>query len=154
MSNYYPEARGRVLIVDDQHDLLEGMKALLEISGIDVILHDSMITLPLILREADPDVVLLDVSLPALSGTSALRQGLKRLLRTDAFLLLFSGRSPGELASLTHELGADGYITKAQDPMEIVTRLQSWIDRRNLVRATQRNEVLNAATRTVSASAR
>jgi DNA-binding response OmpR family regulator len=148
------EARGRVLIVDDQHDLLEGMKALMEMSGIDVILHDSMITLPLILREADPDVVLLDVSLPALSGAAAMRQGLRRVLRTNAALLLFSGRSAGELAPLAEELSADGYITKAQDPMEIIKRIQVWIDRRRLLQAAQRNEVPNVATRTASASAR
>jgi two-component system alkaline phosphatase synthesis response regulator PhoP len=146
--------RGRVLIVDDQHDLLDGMRALLEMSGIDVTLHDSMITLPLILREADPDVLLLDVSLPALSGSVALRQGLRRLLRTDAPILLFSGRSPGELGPLAEELGADGFITKASEPMEIVTRIQTWIDRRRLARATQRNEVSNDATRTASSSTR
>ena len=147
------ETRGRVLIVDDQHDLLEGMKALLEISGVDVVLHDSMITLPLILREADPDVVLLDVSLPALSSTAALRQGLRRLLRTDALLVLFSGRSPNELALLSEELGADGFIAKGQEPMEIITRIQTLIDRRRLLRATYQNEASHVATHTASTSA-
>jgi two-component system, OmpR family, alkaline phosphatase synthesis response regulator PhoP len=147
------ERKGRVLIVDDQHDLLEGMKALLEISGIDVVLHDSMITLPLVMRQADPDVVLLDLSLPALCSSAALRQGLRRLLRTDASLILFSGRSPNELAPMTEELGADGFITKAQDPMAIVTHLQTLIDHRRLLRATYRNEVSNVATHTASASA-
>jgi len=146
------ETRGRVLIVDDQHDLLEGMKALLEISGVDVVLHDSMITLPLILREADPDVVLLDVSLPALSSTAALRQGLRRLLRTDALLVLFSGRSPNELALLTEELGADGFIAKGQEPMEIITRIQTLIDHRRLLRTTYQNEASNVATHTASTS--
>src|SRR5437763_16828787 len=99
--------RGRVLIVDDEPELLEGMKTLLDMEGIDVIIHGSMITLPLILREADPDVVLLDISMPALSGTSALRNGLRRLLRTDGALVLFSGRSPRELTTAAEELGAD-----------------------------------------------
>ncbi|HSY51516.1 MAG TPA: response regulator [Thermoanaerobaculia bacterium] len=147
------ETRGRVLIVDDQHDLLEGMKALLEISGIDVVMHDSMITLPLILREADPDVVLLDVSLPALSSTAALRQGLRRLLRTSALLVLFSGRSPNELAAMTEELGADGFITKSQEPMEIIARIQTLIDHSRLLRTTYRNEASNDATHAASAPA-
>ena len=150
----HAEIRPRVLIVDDQADLLQGMKALLEIHGIDVVLHDSMITLPLILREADPDIVLLDVSLPALSGSAAMRNGLRRILRTNASLVLFSGRSPDDLAALSEELGADGYITKAQDAMEIVRRIQSWIERRHLQRATQRNEVFNVATGTASPSSR
>jgi two-component system alkaline phosphatase synthesis response regulator PhoP len=147
------ERRGRVLIVDDQPDLLNGMKALLQISGIDVILHESLITLPLILRDADPDVVLLDVSLPALSGTTAFRQGLRRLLRTDASLILFSGRSANELSPITEEIGADGFITKAQEPMEIVNRIQTLIDHRRLLRVTIRNEDSNETTRTASSSA-
>ena len=146
--------RGRVLIVDDEPDLLEGMKLLLEMEGIDVVVHGSMITLPLILREADPDVVLLDISMPALSGTFALRSGLRKLLRTDGALVLFSGRSPRELAAAAEELGADGFITKAQDPMEIVRRLQSWIDRRRLARATERNEGFHVTARTASAAVR
>jgi DNA-binding response OmpR family regulator len=147
------ETRGRVLIVDDQPELLEGMKMLLDLEGIDVILHSSMITLPLILRDADPDVVLLDVSLPALSGTTALRSGLRKLLKTDGALVLFSGRSQNELMALAQELGADGFITKSDDPMEIVGRIQMWIDRRRLKRATERNEGSNA-TRTASVVAR
>jgi DNA-binding response OmpR family regulator len=145
---------GRVLIVDDEPDLLEGMKMMLEIKGIDVIIHSSMITLPLIIREARPDVVLLDVSLPALSGTAALRSGLRKLLRTDGAILLFSGRSHGELTDMVEELGADGFITKADDPMEIVRRIQLWIDRSRLKRATERSEESNAANRTAFAAAR
>ena len=146
--------RGRVLIVDDEPDLLVGMKMLLEIEGIDVTIHSSMITLPLILREADPDVVLLDISMPALSGTSALRNGLRKLLRTDGAIVLFSGRSPRELTEAAEELRADGFITKAQEPMEIVKRIQTWIDRRRLQRATERHEESNVIARTASIAVR
>jgi DNA-binding response OmpR family regulator len=147
------QIRGRVLIVDDEPEMLEGMKILLELEGIDVIIHDSMITLPLILREADPDVVLLDISLPALSGTAALRSGLRKLLKTDGSILLFSGRSDRELTTLTEELGADGFIGKSGDPMDIVRRVQMWIDRRRLKRANDRSEGANATNRTALTAA-
>jgi DNA-binding response OmpR family regulator len=148
------KTRGRVLIVDDEPDLLEGMKMLLELEGIDVIIHGSLITLPLILRDADPDVVLLDISLPALSGTSALRSGLRKLLKTDGSVVLFSGRSDRELTALAQELGADGFITKSEDPMEIVRRVRMWIDRRRLKRANYQSEEANGTNRTALAAAR
>jgi two-component system alkaline phosphatase synthesis response regulator PhoP len=151
--NGVAKTRSRVLIVDDEPDLLEGMKMLLELEGIDVILHDSMITLPLILREADPDVVLLDISLPALSGSAAMRNGLRKMLKTDGYIVLFSGRSDRELTQLATELGADGFITKSGDPMDIVRRIQTWIDRRRLKRANDRSEGPNATSRTATASA-
>jgi two-component system alkaline phosphatase synthesis response regulator PhoP len=152
--NVRSKARGRVLIVDDEPDMLEGMKMLLELEGNDVIIHDSMITLPLILREADPDVVLLDISLPALSGSSALRSGLRKLLRTDGVILLFSGRSDNELSGLVQELGADGFIAKSEEPMEIVGQIRMWINRRRLKSANDRSEGANGTNRTALALAR
>ena len=154
MSKHYAPRRGRVLIVDDQTDILEGMKALLEIEGMDVITHDSMITLPLILRDANPDVILLDVGLPALSGSALFKLGRQRLLRTDASVILFSGRSARELENLAEEFGADGFVTKSQDPMEIVARVQTWIGQRRAQRAAQENGGSNVATRTASPAAR
>jgi DNA-binding NarL/FixJ family response regulator len=69
-------------------------------------------------------------------------------------LVLFSGRSPNELALLSEELGADGFIAKGQEPMEIITRIQTLIDRRRLLRVTYQNEDSNVATHTASTSAR
>ena len=152
--NAQPIRRGRVLIVDDETDILEGMKALLEIEGIDVITHDSMITLPLILRDADPDVILLDIGLPALSGSALFKFGCKRLLRTDAPVILFSGRSARELETLSEAFGADGFVTKSQDPLEMVASIQTWIGQRRAQRAAQGKGVSNVATRTASPAAR
>ncbi|MEA2162377.1 MAG: hypothetical protein QOK37_504 [Thermoanaerobaculia bacterium] len=142
--------RGRVLIVDDQPDILEGMKLLLELEGMDVTTHESIITLPFIIREADPDVILLDVSLPALSSPALLRVGPQRLLRTDASIILFSGRSAGELAAMAKELGAHSYITKSEDSMTIVTRVQAWIHERRALRAAKENEAPYVAVRAAS----
>jgi two-component system alkaline phosphatase synthesis response regulator PhoP len=144
------QRRGRLLIVDDQPDILEGMKALMELEGLDVTTHDSMITLPFIVREADPDVILLDISLPALSGTALFRMGSKRLLRTDASIILFSGRSPQELQRLTKEYGAHGFVSKSEDSMAIIARVQTWIAERRAIRITKAPEAANVQIRTAS----
>src|SRR5947209_17081975 len=108
-------SRGRVLIVDDHPEILEGMKMLLEMEGMDVTTHDSLITLPLILRKANPEVILLDLSLRALSGESFFRLGRERLLRhTKALVILFSGRPAAELAANAEEFGADGILPKSR----------------------------------------
>jgi len=147
-----PQQRGRVLIVDDHPDILEGMRMLLEVEGIDVTTHDSIITLPFLIREADPDVILLDISLPALSGSALFRNGLHRLLRTDASIILFSGRAAGELAALADEFGAHGYITKSEDSLAIVARVKSWIHERRNLRASKEIEALNVVVRTTSST--
>lgn len=123
---------GRVLIVDDEPDLVAGIRMVLEDEGFDVDVHSSMITLPLVLRRIAPDLILLDISMPALSGTAAFHRGLK----TDAPIVLFSGRGDHELARLSEEMGADGYICKSDDTEAIVHRVKTWIlNRRALLRA-------------------
>jgi len=144
---------GRVLIVDDHPEILEGLKALLELEGLEVTTHDSMITLPLIIRQADPEVILLDLSFKALSGQSFFRLGRERLLRnTDALVILFSGRPASELAALAEEFGADGVMPKAEDVMQLVARVRTWIAQYRALRAARGREVANVA-RSASASA-
>jgi DNA-binding response OmpR family regulator len=142
-----------VLIVDDEPELLEGLMFLLREEGIDVHTHDSMITLPLVVREIDPDLILLDLSMPALSGAALFKIGRQRL-RSDAPLVLFSGRAAHELATRAEELGADGFVAKSQEPVDIIARIQSWIDHRRAVRAAENGEASHDASRAASAVAR
>jgi DNA-binding response OmpR family regulator len=146
--------RGRVLIVDDQPEILEGMKMLLEMEGMDVTTHDSVITLPLILRKADPEVILLDLSLRALSGEAFFSLGRERLLRhTDAFVILFSGRPLAELAANAEEFGADGVLPKSEDAMQAVVRVKTWIQQHRALRTAREREMTDVTTRSASASA-
>lgn len=119
-------SEGRVLIVDDEPDLVAGIQMAFEDENLEVVVHSSLITLPLMLRAIDPDVVLLDLSMPALSGTAAFAQG-RQLLKTNAPVILFSGRGDYELARLVEELGADGFICKSDDTRAIVHRVKTWI---------------------------
>jgi DNA-binding response OmpR family regulator len=146
--------RGRVLIVDDHPEILAGMKALLEMEGMDVTTHDSVITLPLILRKADPEVILLDLSLRALSGEAFFGLGRERLLRhTNALVILFSGRAAAELAATAEEFGADGILPKSEDALQAVARVKTWIQQHRALRRAQRMETTNVATGSASASA-
>ena len=121
--------RPKVLMVDDQPDMLEGLAWLLRDEGIDVVIHPSVITLPLVIRNVQPDLILLDLSMPALSGAALFKLGREKL-RTDAPLLLFSGSSVDELARIAEECGADGFLAKSQEPVDLIARIQSWLDHR------------------------
>ena len=146
--------RGRVLIVDDHPEVLAGMKALLEMEGMDVTTHDSVITLPLIIRKADPEVILLDLSLRALSGEAFFRLGRERLLRNSrALVILFSGRAVAELAANAEEFGADGILPKSEDAMQAVARVKTWIQQHRALDRAQRTEMIDVATGSASASA-
>lgn len=145
---------GRVLIIDDHPEILAGLKALLELEGMEVTTHDSMITLPLMIRQADPEVILLDLSFKALSGESFFRLGRERLLRnSDALVILFSGRPASELATLADEFGADGVMPKSEEVMQLVARVRTWVAQYRALRAARGREVANVAACSASASA-
>ena len=108
---------------------------MLEAEELEVVLHSSLITLPLLMRAIDPDVILLDLSMPALSGAAALANQ-RQWLKTDAPVILFSGRETRELAQLVEELGADGFICKSDETNAIVARVKIWVlNRRALANA-------------------
>jgi DNA-binding response OmpR family regulator len=126
---------GRVLIVDDEPELAEGFRLYLEADGYEVSLHTSLITLPMVIRRIDPDVILLDLSMPALSGHALFRTGIHRLLRTNAPVVLFSGRGARELSRLAEELGAEGFLPKENDPADASRQISAWVMQRRALRA-------------------
>lgn len=126
---------GRVLIVDDQPELTDGFRMYLELEGYAVFVHTSLITLPMVIRSIDPDVILLDLSMPALSGDALFKLGVHRMLRTDAPVVLFSGRGARELSRLAEELGAEGFLPKESDPEDASRRISTWVMQRRALRA-------------------
>ena len=119
-----------VIIVDDDKSIGTGLTMLFEIEGISARATSSPFELPFLVTELDPDVILIDLAMPALSGEAVMRTLARRKLRSTAAILLFSGRDSQTLATLAEELGADGFICKGENVDEIVRKVRFWIDRR------------------------
>jgi DNA-binding response OmpR family regulator len=119
-----------VIIVDDDKSIGTGLTMLFEIEGIAARATSSPFELPFLVSEMDPDVILIDLSMPALSGEAVLRTLARRKLRSKAAILIFSGRDAQTLATLAEDLGADGFICKTDDVDQIVRKIRFWIERR------------------------
>lgn len=123
--------RAKLLIVDDSAIIREFVQTVLE-EEYEVIGLDSPTGFSRILVQEKPDVVLMDVSMPALSGDKlveiALRSGLHRCP-----IVLFSDRSDAELARLVEECGAAGYIRKSQDPASLSLKLRRFLPIRSTI---------------------
>jgi DNA-binding NarL/FixJ family response regulator len=109
---------GRILIVDDEPERLSELRSALAVEDIEVVVHTSPTALPPLLRSIDPDVILLDLSMPALPASH---------LGTSAPVILFSGRDDRELARLAEEIGAHGYLCKSDEVPALVNRVKTWI---------------------------
>lgn len=102
----------RILLVDDDATLAEVASEILEMSGYDVRFHHGPFGTSMALTEFQPDVVLLDVNMPALRGDQLvplLREA--RHGRTSR-IVLFSSNDEATLRESVEKTGADGFIRK------------------------------------------
>jgi DNA-binding response OmpR family regulator len=111
----------RILVVDDEPHIVEVVRAYLVRDGHDVVTAaDGEAALELA-RDTAPDLVVLDVMLPRLSGFEVLRE--LRATGSGAAVILLTARDDviDRVAGL--EIGADDYVTKPFEPRELVARV-------------------------------
>ena len=122
-------AKLKILIVDDEKNIVEAVRYALEQEGFrTVVAHDGARGLELAQREA-PDLVLLDWMLPELDGLEVCRI-LKRDDKTRSIPILMLTVKSGETDKvLGLELGADDYVTKPFSPRELVARIKALLRR-------------------------
>jgi len=114
-----------VFLVDDHSVVREGYRRLLERSaGIQVIGEASNASEAYSkFQRLNPDVVVMDISLPGASGIEAMRRMLAREAR--AKVLMFSMHEEPIFASRAFQAGALGYVTKASAPDVLVEAVRS-----------------------------
>lgn len=114
----------RVVIADDHQILREGLKQLLESAGgIDVVgeAADGTQALALV-RDAEFDVLLLDLSMPGRSGMDLIRQVLGE--RPRLHVLVLSMHEEHQYAVRAIRAGAAGYLTKESASSELVAAIR------------------------------
>lgn len=120
-----PATKIRIYLVDDEALVRAGMRALLEQSGGFAVVGDSGDVRDAIHRVAalQPDIVLLDIRMPGLSGLDAVTP-LKQASRHTKVLMATQHESR-EFVLQALRSGADGYITKSSDPRELVPAIEA-----------------------------
>jgi len=125
----YPEEP--VLIIDDELDLLENYRMQLEGNGIDnLILCSRGEAVAALLREQDISVLLLDLSLPGVSG--------KRLLEEikenypGIHILVITGLQDVDLAVECIKIGAFDFMVKPVELSRLLSKINQCVDKKNL----------------------
>ena len=146
----------RILVVDDEEDILELVRFNLARDGYSVICTTSGEETLSIARKEHPDLIVLDLMLPGIDGLDV-----AKILKNDPqikdipiVMLTAKGEEPDIVTGL--ELGADDYVTKPFSPRILVARIRAVLRRkvkeeprdesvlriRNLVIHSGRHEVL------------
>jgi two-component system, OmpR family, alkaline phosphatase synthesis response regulator PhoP len=119
----------RILIVDDDPSILRLLRSYLEQAGLTVLTaNDGEVALHTIRRER-PDVLVLDLMLPARDGWDITRQVRGDEHLADLPILMLTARVEDQDKIVGLELGADDYVTKPFNPAEVVARVRALLRR-------------------------
>jgi DNA-binding response OmpR family regulator len=116
----------KILVVDDEKKIVEIIRAYLEKDGFQVIAaYDGKAAIEAAFQQ-HPDLVILDLMLPEISGWEVCRSIRKE---TDLPIIMLTARDEVTDKIIGLEMGADDYITKPFDPKELVSRVRAVLRR-------------------------
>ena len=122
-----PDARTRILALDDDPTALRFVRETLTEAGYEAIVTGEPEDLPGLIRDRHPSLVLLDLVLPGQDGLE-LFQSIPEL--SDLPVIFISAYGRDETVAKAFEAGADDYIVKPFSPTELVARIGAALRRR------------------------
>jgi DNA-binding response OmpR family regulator len=118
-----------ILIADDDPDIRDLVAFKLEQAGFEVIAVDNGLAALAAARETPPDLVVLDVMMPGMSGIDVCRE-LRGGESTAALpIILLTARAQEGDVEVGFGAGADDYIVKPFSPRELVSRVEAVLAR-------------------------
>lgn len=114
----------KILVVDDDKDLMEVIKSLLTKRGFEVKTNANWEDGFNVLQTFKPQVILLDVFLSGIDGLDICRQLKSRVQTRDIPIIIFSGY-PRVAEAVIYEYGADDFIAKPFEVNELIVKLHS-----------------------------
>lgn len=114
-----------ILVVDDDADIRELIKHRLELSGYKVAFAADAATALTLARKAEPDLILLDLTLPGGDGFMILERMQHLATLAHVPVIAVSAREPEPNESRARELGAVGYIHKPFETDELLGAIES-----------------------------
>jgi len=119
----------KILVVDDEADLVETIQFALELEGYNVLVASNGEEGLNVARQEKPDLILLDLMLPKLDGYKVCR-----LLKFDERykhipILMLTARTQEKDKILGKETGANEYITKPFDMDALIARVKFYLSK-------------------------
>jgi two-component system alkaline phosphatase synthesis response regulator PhoP len=117
---------GKILIVEDERDIRDLVRAYLEKEGYQVFEAGDGDEAVKVARLTTPDLAILDIMLPGLSGLDVLST-LRR--ESDLYVIMLTAKAEEVDKLVGLNMGADDYLTKPFSPRELVARVNAALRR-------------------------
>lgn len=119
-----------ILVIDDDPVVLAMARDFLENAGYRVsVAKDAIYSNDVIYGSDPPELILMDVMMPLMSGDKKVRALKRRDRSSNIPVLLISGKEEAELQRLAGEVGADGYLTKPFNAEKLVGTVLAHLSR-------------------------
>ena len=103
-----------ILVADDSDEILKSCEMLLASGGYNVLLAQDGVEALRLIREEHPDAVVLDLLMPRMTGFDVLREVRQDERLKDTIVLAISSVYKDNILDFLHQLGAQGFLDKAQ----------------------------------------
>ena len=121
----------KILLVDDEPDILEIIFYSLESAGYKVYKANNGLEAIDIANKIIPDLIIMDLMMPKMNGIEACEQIRKSNNLKDVIITFLSARSEDFSKIAGFEAGADDYITKPIKPKVLLSKLKALLRRKN-----------------------
>ena len=123
----------RILICDDEPDIVSALKIYLESEGFQVVsAGNGKEAVDVMKEQADIKLILMDVMTPVMDGIAAMAE-IRTFSNVPIIMLTAKSEDADKVMGLT--IGADDYVTKPFNPVELMARVKSQIRRYTLLGA-------------------
>lgn len=121
--------RRKIIIVDDSELVLSATSEILRRAGYKVLTRNGPSGCVAMILQEKPDLVLLDVGMPAVSGDTIVKLLGTAAPNSSTVLLLFSGMDEDVLKAKAKACGAHGYVAKTYNPAVLLRTVNHWLRR-------------------------
>ncbi|PIB35894.1 DNA-binding response regulator [Reichenbachiella sp. 5M10] len=115
----------KILVVDDEVDILDLLKYNLEKEGFEVEVAENGMEAVGIAKEFVPDLILLDIMMPGQDGVETCRQLREFKELSNSFIIFLTARVEEYSEVAAFENGADDYLTKPIKPRALMSRINA-----------------------------
>ena len=116
----------KILVIDDEGDLLKLTRTRLEASGYKVLTLDSGDRAVEFAKAEKPDLILLDILMPGKNGCDVCKELKADKVTSDIPVIVFTAQYPEEeyVKTNSEEIGADDYILKPFDAQALIAKIE------------------------------
>jgi CheY-like chemotaxis protein len=119
-------AKKKILVVDDEQDMVMALKVRLKANGYNVVFATDSVEAFTVANQENPDLIILDILIPG-GGGFVIAERLKQSADTRRIPIIFLTGIPGG-EEKAYKLGASGYVMKPYQPEQLMETIHSALE--------------------------